>query len=231
MKNLSLSLLVMMIMLLISSCTKFGTSSSVDVLADVYVRSFLHNGAMSYNVVHSVSSSLGITATIVDVPGGTSFTLSDYNGDGSYFYKDTSMVAGFNPTPPPTGAYTYHVYFKSGDHKDYTNTLSSEILVPPVIDSLYKKPYGTIYQSLRLRWKPVVGAQYYQIRITSGQNEIQPWGLNFTDQSDLVYERMINDFSRYLPGTITFEIRAIKYETSDNQYVQAVSQNSISIDL
>lgn len=231
MKNLSLSLLVMMIMLLISSCSKFGTSASVDVVADVYVRSFLHNGSMSYNVVHSVSSANGMTAVIVDVPGGPSFVLSDYYGNGSYFYKDTSMAAGFNPTPPPTGNYTYHVYFKTGEQKDYTNTLSSEILVPPVIDSLYKKPYGTTYQSVRLRWKPVVGAQYYQIRISCGKNEIQPWGLNFTDQSDLVYERRINDFSHYLPGTITFEIRAIKYETSDRQYVQAVSQTPVSIDL
>ena len=222
MKNLSLVFIVIITLLGSSSCKKGGTN---DAIADVYVRSLLYNGSIAYSTVHSVTSSSGMISVTVDLPGGeASFPLTDFYGDGTTFFRDTSMLAvpGYSHTPPVTGIYTYHVTFKNGETKDYTNTLASKYLQLPVIDSLYKKPYGTS-QSVRMKWKPVDGAQYYQIQILSGQNVILPWALNLTNSDVLIYENLISSFSTYLPGTLLFEVKAILYETSDKKYIQAVS--------
>jgi len=229
MKNLILSLLMVLIILFGFSCKKGDTSNSAT--ADVFARSLIYNGALAYSAVFSVTSLNGMTAATVDAPGSPTFSLADHFGDGTSFYKDTSMVGGpYSHTPPPSGVYTFHVTFNNGEKKDYTNTLSSTFLQPPVIDSLYKKPFG-LSQSVRFAWEPVVGAQYYQIRISSGQNVIQDWGLNMTPGSVLAYERLTDNFSTYLPGTILFEIRAVLYEPGNENYAQSISQNSKSIDL
>lgn len=222
MENLSLPFLVIMILLAGSSRKKGDTSNSTVV--DVFVRSLIYNGMLGYSEVHSVASIDGMTAVSVTAPNVPAFSLADHFGDGTSFFKDTSMVVGpYSHTPPVPGVYTYHVTFKNCEKKDYTNTLTSTILAPPVIDSLYKKPFGGDL-SVRLKWEPVVGAQYYQIRISCGTNEIQPWGSNFTTTSELVYERLVGTFYNYLPGTITFELRALLYEGSDETHVQAISQ-------
>jgi hypothetical protein len=181
--------------------------------------------------VFSVTSDYGLIAATVDVPGSTSVSLVDNSGTGFTFLKDTSMAPGpYSHTPPAGGIYTFHVTFNDGEHKVFTNTITSTFLLPPVIDSLYKKPFGTD-QSVRLKWEPVVNAQFYQIRISSGDNEIQPWGLNTKDATALSFERLIWNFSNYLPGTLLFEVRAVLYEPSDETHVQAISQTSAAIDL
>jgi hypothetical protein len=230
MKNLGLSFLTILIMVFSFSCKKDGTSNNAT--ADVFVRSFMDpSKVISYNTVFSVTFIGGITAATAEGPGIPAFSLMDHFGDGTAFFKDSSMAAGggYNHTPPQAGTYTFHVTFNDGSQKVFTNTLSSTILLPPVIDSLYKKPFG-LDQSVRFAWEPVVGAQYYQIRLSCGQNVIQDWGLNMTPGSVLAYERLIDNFSNYLPGTILFEIRAVLYEGNQN-YAQSISQNSLSIDL
>lgn len=61
----------------------------------------------------------------------------------------------------------------------------------------------------------------YQIKISSGQNVIYPW-LQFADPSGYYTERLISYLAAYLPGTITFELMAVKYESDDEEYVQSV---------
>jgi hypothetical protein len=229
MKNLSLSFLVVLIMVFSFSCKKGDTGN--DAVADVFVRSLMYNNMLAYSTVFSVTALNGMTAVTAEGPGIPAFSLADHFGDGTAFLKDSSMEGGpYSHTPPPTGIYTFHVTFNDGSQKVYTNNLSSTILLPPVIDSLYKKPFG-LDQSVRLKWEPVVGAQYYQIRISCGQNEIQPWGLNMTPGSELAYERLIENFSSYLPGTLTFEVRAVLYEPGNGNYTQSISQALSTIDL
>ena len=227
MKNLCLSLLVIIILLVSSSCKK-QTETANDASADVFVRSLTYNGLLAFSTVYSVTSSNTISKVTVDIPGGSSFYLTDHDGTGTAFFKDTSMAGlSYSHSPAAAGIYNFHVSYTNGEEKLYTNTLSTDYLLPPVIDSLYKKTDGV---TLRLKWKPVVGAQAYQIRIHSGQNQILPW-LEFADPSGMYTERLISDFAYYLPGTLTFELRAVIYESSDGNYVQAISYNSASIDL
>lgn len=229
MKNLSLSFLTILIMLFSFSCKKGDTANTAT--SDVFARSLIYNGMLAYSTVFSVTSLNGIITATAEGPNIPAFSLADHFGDGTSFLKDTSLAGGsYSHTPPPSGTYTFHVTFKNGEKKDFTNTLGSTILQPPVIDSLYKKPFG-LGQSVRIKWEAVAGAQYYQIRITSGQNEIQPWGLNMTAGSELAYERLIGNFSNYLPGTITFEVRAVAYEPGNESLTQSISQTSASIDL
>jgi hypothetical protein len=226
MKNISLSFVVILIMLFGFSCKKSDTPR--DATADVFARSLLYNGIIGYSTVHSVTSYSPMTAVSVEAPGGVTFRLTDQDGTGTAFLKDTSM-AGLYPSqqPPLTGDYTYHVTFSNGEQKIYTNNLANDFLLPPVIDSLYVKPDGI---TLRLKWEPVTGAGAYQIRISSGQNIIMPW-LQFAEVSGMYTERLIATFAYYLPGTLTFELRAVKYESSDEKYVQAISSAAASIDL
>jgi hypothetical protein len=226
MKNISLSFLALILLLIGFSCKKSNTPN--DATADVFARSLLYNGIIGYSTVHSVTSYSGMTAVSVETPDGVTFSLLKQDGTGTAFLKDTSM-AGLYPSqqPPVTGDYTYHVTFANGEQKVYTNNLANDFLLPPVIDSLYVKPNGT---TVRLKWEPVAGAQAYQIRISSGQNIILPW-LQFADVSGMYTERLISYFVNYLPGTLTFELRAVKYETSDEKYVQAIGSAAASIDL
>lgn len=226
MKNLSLSLLVIAILSVFSSCKKNDPRN--DAEADVFARSLIYNGEVGYSTVHSVVSSVPMTAVTADTPEGVTISLYDHDGTGTAFFKDTSM-AGLYPNlePPVPGLYTYHVTFENGEQKDFTNTLSDGFLTPPVIDSLYVTQDG---QSLRLKWEPVAGADAYQIRISSGQNIIYPW-LQFADPSGMYTERLIAYLIDYLPGTITFELRAMKYESDEEKYVQSFGYSSASIDL
>jgi hypothetical protein len=224
MKNFSFLLLIITALLVISSCKK----EKNDAIADVFARSLMYNGKVGYSTVHSVVSTTVMSAVTVDIPGGGTVSLYDHDGTGTAFFKDTSMVGMYpNPEPPAAGTYTYHVTFGDGEQKVYTNTLANDFLLPPVIDSLYIMPDGI---SLRLKWEPVAGAQAYQIRISSGQNQIFPY-LELTDHSQLYNERLISQFASYLPGTLTFELRAMKYESEDEKFVQAISYTSASIDM
>ncbi len=226
MKNLYLVLLIISVLSIFASCKKINPQNNA--VADVFARSLVYNGNIVYSTVHSVVSSNPMRAVTVDTPDGVIFSLSEHDGTGTSFLKDTSM-AGSNPNPeaPVAGLYTYHVTFTDGIQKDFTNTLTDNFLPPPVIDSLYKTQDGL---SLRLKWEPVAGADAYQIRISSGQNEIFPW-LQFADPSGYYTERPIAYFTYYLPGTITFELRAMKYESSEEMYVQSFGYSSASIDL
>jgi hypothetical protein len=227
MKNLSLPILAILLLLIGFSCKKNNTPNEASV--DVFARSEIINGKVGYSTVHSVTSTSNpMTTVTVLTPGGATFNLRDQDGTGSAFLKDTSM-AGLYPSldPPAIGTYTYNVTFKNGEQKVYTNNLTNDFLLPPVIDSLYIKPNGI---QLRLKWEPVAGAQAYQIRISSGQNVIMPW-LQFNDPSGMYTERLISMFAYYLPGTLTFELRAVIYESADQMYVQAISYASKSIDL
>jgi hypothetical protein len=227
MKNISLSFFAIILLLVGFSCKKSNTPN--EATADVFARSLVFNGLVGYSTVHSVTSySNPMTAVSVTTPGGVTFSLSDQDGTGSAFLKDTSM-AGLYPSqqPPETGTYSYHVTFKNGEQIVYTNNLTNNFLLPPVIDSLYIKPEGGI---IRLKWQPVAGAQAYQIRVSSGQNVIQGW-LQFDDPSGMYTERFISYYSNYLPGTLTFELRAVLYESEVEKYAQAISYASKSIDL
>jgi hypothetical protein len=223
------------VLILVAVCTLFATfsckksSSSADAaIADVFVRSLKYNGQNAYSTVFSVSSYTPMTEVTVDTPDGVSFRLNEHaSGMGTAFLKDTSFYgAGYSHNPPATGVYTFHVKYSGGDQRVFTNTLSNDFLLPPVIDSLYKKPDG-VY--LRMKWEPVAGADAYEMRITSGDSEIMPW-LEYGTVNSLSYERLIAIFGSYLPGTIKFELRALKYESNKN-YVQAMSYTTASIDL
>jgi hypothetical protein len=218
-------LLAIMGVITFYSCNKVETYS--DVAADVFVSSTRENNVDSYKAVFSAISYSKMTSVTVDGPNGSSVSLVDESGDGLSFTRDTTLNGEtVSHVAPPAGIYTFHVNFADGSQKTYTNTLSSDILLPPVIDSLYRKPDGV---SLRLKWKPVTGADDYQMRISCGHNEILPW-MAFGSSTQLFYQQYISTFSPWLPGTITFEIRGAKHE-SDRNYMQAISYTRVNIEL
>ena len=209
----------------ISSCKK---TTSDEAVVDAFVRSLKYNNQDAYSAVFSATSNNVMAEVTVDMPGGGSFKLSEHSsGLGYSFLTDTSFVGlSYSHTPPASGLYTFHIKYADGTQQVYTNTLSSDYLLPPVIDSLYKKPDGV---NLRLKWEPVAGADTYEMRISSGDNEIMPW-LEYGSTTALFYERRLTNFYNYLPGTLKFEIRAVKYE-SNKSYVQALSYTYALIDL
>jgi len=212
-------------LLVICSCNNVETYN--DSSADVFVRSQKYNNTDSYSAVFSVISFSQMVGVTVDIPNGSSITLSDQNNDGLSFIKDTSLTTElYSHVPPPSGIYTFHVNYADGTQKVYTNTLSSDYLLPPVVDSLYKMPDGKI---LRLKWNPVSGADAYQLRISSGHNEILPW-MEYPNATLSFYQQYLSQFSSWLPGTITFEIRGVKRESNKN-YMQAISYTSVDVDL
>ena len=204
--------------------------------ADVFIKTIINQSDTLFGVAHSVASYNRMSAVSVKSPAGDSIPLPGIVDGGISIYKNPTLAAGdFKKTHPLSGIYTYDVTFKDKTVQVLTNTLGADYILPPVIISLAKSADGL---SVILVWVPVPGTQLYQIRVTSGNNEVIPAQLytatttptqNTTGALEVSFP--IASFSRYMPGTFTVELDALLFESSDLLLLQAMGISNGTITL
>jgi hypothetical protein len=200
--------------------------------ADAFIKTIISQGDTLFGVAHSVVSYNRISAVSVKSPAGDSIPLPGIVDGGISIYKNPTLAAGdFKKVPPLSGIYTYDVTFKDKTVQVLTNTLGADYLLPPLIVSLAKSSDG---QTVILVWNPVPGAQLYQIRVTSGNNEVIPAQLYTASTAAtgaLEVPFPIASFSRYMPGTFTVELDALLFESSSLLLLQAMGISNGTITL
>lgn len=202
--------------------------------ADVFIKTIINQGDTLFGVAHSVASYNRMSAVSVKSPAGDSIPLPGIADGGISIYKNPTLAAGdFKKNHPLAGIYTYDVTFKDKTVQVLTNTLGADFLPPPVIVSLAKSSDG---QSVMLLWQPVPAAQLYQIRVTSGNNEVIPAQLYTATTTTATTGALevsfpIASFSRYMPGTFTVELDALLFESSDLLLLQAMGISNGTITL
>lgn len=226
MERIKLSVLAILILSGLSSCRKQAASD--DAIVDVFVKSVSLSGHPYFGLTHLVSGTDAMKSVTVLTPDAVTDSLTAY--DASNLYYDlfpTFDVGGYTPNLPTSGVYTYKIKFNDGIEKTFTNTLSSSYLLPAANLSLAKTLDGN---SVSVTWSPVTGAQAYQLIVTKGG--ITVFSSAFINPSLNTNTNLpISNLSAYAPGTFTFELDAVSFESSDFKLVQAVSASTADIDL
>ncbi len=224
--SINLSVFLIIILLGLLSCKKDKPIDLAD--ADVYVNSVLSDGEPVFGLSHRVVGYAAMTAVTVESPGGTTDQLSAYDAGKTIFYSDPVLQLGtYSSTPPEPGTYSYSVTFQDGTEKVFTNELSALYLLPPTIISINKSTSG---QSVIISWEPVTGAQYFQVSIYKDGSFVS-YGPGFAPPNGNSFEVSLSYIPSYTPGTYTFQLGAMLYESDGSGKVQAVSSASQSIDL
>jgi hypothetical protein len=188
--------------------------------ADVFIKTIINQGDTLLGVAHSVFSYNRMASVSVKSPAGDSIQLSGNVDSGISIYKDPSLTSGdYRKTLPLTGIYTYDVTFKDKSMQVLNNTLGADFILPAVIDSLGLAADG---QSVVLKWNPVQNAQFYQVRVTKGNNEVIPATL-YSLAGGLEVQFPISSFSGYKPGTFTIELDALLFESTAYTLLRAMS--------
>jgi len=228
MKRIKLSVLVILILSGLLSCRKQSASDSA--IVDVYVKSLYIGGhpLPYYALEHLVSGTDAMKSVTVLTPDGVTNTLVPYDSSNLYFdLIPTNDVGGYTPNLPTSGTYTYTVIFNDGIQKTFTNTLGPGNLLPAANLSLVESSDGS---SVSVSWNQVTGAQAYQLLVSIGG--ITVFSSSFIPQSlNLSTIFPTSNLSAYIPGTFTFELDAISFESSDYKLVQAVSASTATIAL
>lgn len=215
------------ILLSLGSCEKATVVSQAS--ADVFIKSIKDPKDTShvvYAAIHSVFSYDLIASASVVTPAGSTLQLTDYDKTGNSFYN-APADSTYSLTLPPLGTYQYTVTFKDKEVLTYTNSLSTSAVLPPIITSLKKSADA---DSVYLTWKGVTNAQYYQIMISQGANQvyyIKPFGFT-SNPSVQGYGWPISAFTS---GIYTFELDVLLFESAESGYLQAIGASKKSITL
>lgn len=224
--KIPLPALIILFLLGLSSCQQ--TTVTNTATADVFIKTIINQGDTLFGTAHSLVSFNRIASAAVKTPKGDSIPITGTTDGGISVYKDPSLERGdYKKVLPLAGIYTYDVTFKDKTTQVVTNTLGTDYVLPPVINSLVKSADG---QSVVLDWSSVQGAQLYQIRITSGNNEVIPATL-YSPTGVLEVQFPITSFSRYMPGTFTVELDALLFESADFRLLQAMGTSNGTITL
>jgi len=226
MERIKLSVLVILILSGLSSCRKQSATDSATV--DAFVKSVSLSGHPYYAVTHLVSGTDPMNSVAVQTPDGVTDSLTSYDSS-NLFYEllPTFDVGGYTPNLPTPGTYTYHVKFSDGVEKTFTNTLGPGSLLPSTNFTLVESADDS---SVGVAWDLVSGAQAYQLLVSIGGTTV--FSSSYIPQSlNLSTVLPTSALSAYIPGTFTFELDAITFESSDHTLVQAVSATTATIDL
>jgi hypothetical protein len=217
------------LLILMTFCGCEQTTVTNVATADVFIKTIINEGDTLFGTAHSVVSFNRMSFVSVKSPAGDSIPLPGNVDGGISIYKNPSLSSDdYSKVLPLTGTYTYNVKFKDKSQQVFNNTLGADFLLPAVIDSLFKSSDG---QSLVLKWSPVQGAQFYQIRVTTGNTEVIPAKLYSSTGGDEEVQFPIASFSQYMPGIFTFELDALLYESTNYLLLQAMSNSNGSISL
>ena len=227
-ERIKLSVLVILILSGLSSCRK--QSAADNAMVDVYVKSILIGGhpLPYFALEHLVSGTDAMNSVAVHTPDGVTDSLSSVDSSNTYYELiPTYDVGGYTPTLPTPGTYTYDIKFSDGIQKTFTNSLGPGYLVPATNFSLVESADAS---SVSVTWDQVSGAQAYQLLVTIGG--ITVFSSSFIPQSSNTSTVLAtSNLSSYIPGTFTFELDAVMFESSEHKLVQAVSATTATIDL
>jgi len=231
MKKLHVLTLLFILMITLAGCEKGAITN--DATADVFVKSILNtDGTLKgYAVAHSVFSYNQVSGVSVKGPDSKTTQLTDPDGTGNSFYNvlaDTDYAT----TLPSTaiGTYSYTVTFKDGTQTTYTNTLSSTTILPAKITGLAKNVSG---DSIYISWNAIANTSAYQLKILNGTTQVY-YQSAFADNSSPLKASLrlafpLSSFLAIGPGTYTFELDGLVFETSANDFLQAVSVSTKDI--
>ncbi len=187
--------------------------------ADVFIKTIISQGDTLFGLAHSAYSYNRMISVSVKSPEGDSVNLPVIADKGISIYKNPSLESGdFSKNFPATGVYAYNITFKDNSKQVLNNTLGADFLLPAVIDSLNLATDG---QSVKLSWNPVQNAQFYQIRITKGDDEVIPARL-YSPEGGLKVQFPISYFTGYMPGNFTLELDGLLFESTSYTKLQAI---------
>jgi hypothetical protein len=225
MERLKLYLLVIMILTGLSSCHK--PSRSDGAIVDVFVKSISANGQTYFATTYDATGTDAMKSVGVHTPDGVTDSLYAYDAGYLYFYKDPSLALGdFSTTPPTAGTYTFDVKFNDAVEKSFTNELSTSYLLPATIQSVVKAASSN---SVTTTWDAVAGAQAYQLLVYNAGNLV--FSSQYLDPSSTSVDLPITYISAYQPGTFTFEIDAVSFESDTSSLIQAISASTYNVSL
>jgi hypothetical protein len=219
-----------LIMLGLSGCEKIKIQNEAS--ADVFIKAIKNaEGIIVYAPLHSVFSYNTITSASVKSPDAKTMQLANYDNSGNSFFNEP-QAADYLTSIPATGSYTYTVLFSDGEEKTYTNSLSSAIISPANITSLAKTANG---DSVYIKWDAIANVHAYQLKITKGTSQIY-YQTPFSDgsvplKSSLKIGFLVSSLNSSGPGTYTFDLSGLLFETTAYDYLQAVSSSTKNVEL
>lgn len=228
MKKLHEITLIILAVFALAGCEKQTVEKTAS--ADVLVKAIKNAaGNIVYTTIHSVFSYNKMTSVTVLSPSGKTQQLINFANAGNSFFNQPAE-SEYTTTPPPVGTFNYSVKFDGGEEKVYNNSLSSAIVQPAEITSLAKNAMG---DSVYIYWKAIADADGYQMKVMKDSTQIyyqQPFQ-DVSNPKKLVLRLglPIAVFSTTGPGTYTFEISGLLYESTAYQYLQAISTSSQNI--
>lgn len=230
MKKLHLLAIVALIIVGLSGCEKAKVAN--DAAADVFVKSIINaQGATVYTAIHSVFSYNTMTSVLAQTPAGPSVQLTNFENGGKSFFNEP-VDADYSATPPVAGTYTYKVKFEDGEEKTFTNALSSSTILPATITSLAKNASG---DSIYISWNAIATTHFYQLKVMKGTTLAfyQPGlqDISNPQKTNLRFGFPTSTFANTGSGTYTFELTGLLFETTANDYIQAISTATKDIEL
>ena len=221
MKKLHVLLGMGLILMGFVSC---NTKSSPDysTTVDVFSQTTVYNNDTVHGIVYSVITLTPAASVEVQTPDGQTVPLDSYDGSGYSYYKQTpdSLMTS---SVPVAGTYTFTVNFSGGMTATDTNTLTSDFLYPPhIVTAEYQSSTGGVY----LKWDAVTNADGYQIKVFSGDTQVYNIA-PFSGSTEITIPTSY--LSNYVPGTLKFEIIALKFESSAYTSIQTISTTNRNI--
>jgi hypothetical protein len=218
--------LVIMMILGLLSCKKDKQDDTA--LADVYVKTISVIGETAFGLEHVVRGNAQMNAVTVSIPGGLTAQLIAYDESKLLYYLEPSLGNGtYTRTPPIAGTYSYRVTFSDGVEKVFTDVLGSGYLPPANITSIAKTSDGL---NVQISFDALTGVDYFQISIYladileyTSPLQTPPAGNNFAIP--------LSTIPSFTPGTYTYHLDAIKYQSLDLGTLQAISTATADIAL
>jgi hypothetical protein len=226
MKKLHVLLGVGLILMGFASCNK-KSSTDYSTTVDVFSQTTVYNNDTVHGIVYSVITLAQAASVEVQTPDGQNVPLDRYNGSSYSFYKQTPDSEMTAAVPVP-GTYTFTVNFNDGMKATETNNLTSDFLYPPHLTvAEYLADEGKVH----LKWDKVANADGYQVKVFSGDTQIYNIAPFAGGAGEDTVELSIptSYVSAYVPGTLRYEIVALKFETSAYTSIQAISTTSRDI--
>lgn len=226
MKKIKLPFLVIVILLSFSACKK--ESSSNTAAADVYVKAILSGGVPVFGITEYVIGNNSMNSVMVHTPDGLIGQLDAYDTSGTAYFRDpVEGTSDYSATPPVAGEYSFGVTFSNGEEKVVSNTLGASYLLPANITALTESADKS---SVKMTWDPIVGADYLQLSIKKGDAVVYA-SQAFTAPATNSIDIPIVFIPAFAAGIYTYELDAIKYESTTSNLFQAVSTASMDIAL
>lgn len=215
MKRLHVLIGVGLILMGLVSCNK-KSSPDYTTTVDVFSQTTVYNNDTVHGIVYSVITLAPAASVEVQTPDGQTVPLDSYDGSGYSYYLQTpdSLMTSTVPVP---GTYTFSVNFNDGMTATDTNDLTSDFLYPPHITAAeYKASSSGVY----LKWDEVANADGYQVKVFSGDTQVY----NIAPFSGVTELTIPTSYvSGYVPGTLRFELIALKFESSAYTSIQTIS--------